>query len=124
GPGRGSLLRQAPTTVLPGPATALPGRRHDELVADLAYGADHRLVLGAQLGAQPPHVDVDRAGAAEVVVPPDLAQHLVAGEHPARVLGEELEQLELLVREVKRPALEPGGIGLLVDGELADPDRG
>src|SRR5690349_15958458 len=74
--------------------------RH-EPVADVAHGADQGLVLGAELGAQPPDVDVDRAGAAEVVVTPDLLQQLRAGEDPARVLGEELEQLELLEGEVE-----------------------
>src|SRR5690242_12396447 len=66
--------------------------RH-EPVADVADGADQGLVLGAELGAQPPDVDVDRARAAEVVVTPDLLQQLGPGEDPARVLGEELEQL-------------------------------
>ena len=75
--------------------------RH-EPVADVAHGADQRLVLGAELGPQPPDVDVDRAGAAEVVVAPDLLQQLRPGEDPARVLGEELEQLELLEGEVER----------------------
>src|SRR5688572_9049081 len=65
------------------------GRRDHELVADLAHRADHRLVLRAELGAQPPDVYVDRPGAAEVVVAPDLAQQLVAGEDPARVLSQE-----------------------------------
>ena len=35
--------------------------------------------LGAELGAQPSHVDVDGAGAAEEVVPPDLLQQLRPG---------------------------------------------
>ena len=90
-----------------------------ELVADVADGADHRLVLGAELGAQPPHVDVDGAGAAEVVVAPDLLQQLGAGEDPARVLGEVLEQLELLVGEVERAAAELGRVAVLVDDQLA-----
>ena len=65
---------------------------------------------------------VDRPGAAEVVVAPDLAQKLVAGEDPARVLRQELEQLELLVGEVERPALELGGVRVGVDVELTGPD--
>ena len=90
-----------------------------ELVADVADGADQRLVLGAELGPQPAHVDVDRAGAAEVVVAPDLLQQLRAGEDPARVLGQVLEQLELLVGEVERAAAQLGGVAVLVDDELA-----
>src|SRR5215216_5819970 len=49
-----------------------------ELVADVADRADQRLVLGAELGPEPPHVDVDGAGATEVVVAPDLLQQLRA----------------------------------------------
>src|SRR4051812_11276659 len=92
-----------------------------ELVAHVPDGADQRLVLGAELGPQPPHVDVDRAGAAEVVVAPDLLQQLGPGEDPARVLGEVLQELELLERQVERLALEPAGVGALVDRQLAGP---
>src|SRR5690606_16916127 len=42
--------------------------RTDELVAHVADGADHPLVLGAELRPQPPDVHVDGAGAAEEVV--------------------------------------------------------
>src|SRR5215203_833013 len=90
-----------------------------ELVADVAHGADQRLVLGAELGAQPPHVDVDGAGAAEVVVAPDLLQQLGAGEDPAGVLGEVLEELELLVGQVQRPPAQLRGVAVLVDDQLA-----
>ncbi len=79
-------------------------------------------MLGAELGAQPPDVHVDRAGAAEVVVTPDLLQQLSAGEDPARVLGQELQQLEFLERQVEHPAAQPGRVGGLVDGQLAGPD--
>ena len=79
-------------------------------------------MLAAELGAQPPDVDVDGAGAAEVVVAPDLLEQLGAAEHAARVLGEELEQLELLVGQVEQPAPDPGGVGRLVDDDLAGGD--
>src|SRR5206468_359400 len=92
--------------------------RH-EPVPDVAYGADQRLVLGAELGPQPPDVNVDRAGAAEVVVAPYFLQQLRAGEDPPRVLGEELQQLELLEGEVEHAAAQAGRIGGLVDGQLA-----
>src|SRR4051794_6749963 len=90
-----------------------------ELVAHVPDGADQRLVLGAELGPQPPHVDVDRAGAAEVVVAPDLLQQLGPGEDPARVLGEVLQELELLVGEVQRAPAQLGGVAVLVDHQLA-----
>src|SRR5436309_4105229 len=79
---------------------------YDELVADVADRADEAFALRPELRAQPAYVHVDGAGAAEVVVTPDLLQQLRAGEDPARMLGEELEQLELLERQVERPAAD------------------
>ena len=108
----GSSRRRAP-----------PSRRQHEPVADVADGADQRLVLRPELGAQPPDVDVDGAGAAEVVVAPDLLQQLVAGEDPAGVLGEVLEQLELLERQVERALPDLGGVRRVVDHDLAGPDH-
>jgi hypothetical protein len=49
-------------------------------------------------------MDVDRAGAAEEVVTPDLVQKLRSGEHPAGVLRQILQQLELFVCQVQRAA--------------------
>jgi hypothetical protein len=95
--------------------------RH-EPVADVAHGADQGLVLGAQLGPQPPDVDINRARAAEVVVAPDLLQQLRAGENPAGMLGEELEQFEFLEGEVEYPPAQPSRVGGLVDGQLAGAD--
>jgi hypothetical protein len=79
-------------------------------------------VLGAELRAQPPDVHVDRAGAAEVVVAPDLLEQLRPGEHPGRVLGQELQQLELLEGQVQRAAAQPGGVARFVDHQVAGPD--
>jgi len=56
----------------PGSRRAFPASAADELVADVADRADHRLVLRAELGAEAAHVYVDRPGAAEVVIAPDL----------------------------------------------------
>ena len=80
-------------------------------------------MLRAELGPQPPDVDVDGAGAAEEVVAPDLLEQLGAGEDAAGVLGEVLEELELLVREVERAPAQAGGVGRLVDDELAEHQR-
>ena len=68
-------------------------------------------------------MDVDGSGAAVVVVAPDLLEQLAAAEDPARVLREELQQLELLVGEVEDLAADPGGVARLVDGHLAGGDR-
>src|SRR5450759_3113042 len=83
-----------------------------------------RFVLGPELRAQPAHVDVDRPCAAVVVIAPDLLQQLGAGEHPARVLGQVLEQLELLEGQVERSAAQPAGIGDLVDAKVPGPNHG
>ena len=62
---------------------------------------------------------VDRPGAAEVVVAPDLLQQLVAGEDPTGMLGEVLEELELLEGEVEHAAADLRGVRRLVDDHLA-----
>src|SRR4051812_35214898 len=100
---------------------ALAAGRH-EPVPDVADRSDERLVLDAELGTQPPDVDVDGPGAAEVVVAPDLLQQLRPGEDPPRVLGQELEELELLVREVQDPAPDPRRVRHLVDNDVAGAD--
>src|ERR1019366_9005500 len=63
----------------------------DEAIAHVADGADQGLVLRAELGAQPAHMHVDGAGAAEVVVAPHLLEQLGPAEYPARRLGEEFQ---------------------------------
>src|SRR4051794_5997982 len=85
-------------------ALSLLRRRYDEPVAHVPHGADQLLVLGTELGAEPPHVHVDGPGATEVVVAPDLLEQLFAAEDPAGVLREVLEELELLEGEVERPS--------------------
>ena len=104
------------------PAAAILRLQRDEPVAHVAHGTDQRLVLRAELGPQPPHVDVHRPGAAEVVIAPHLLQQLGAGEDPAGMLGEELQQLELLEREIQDAGAQPGAVGGLVDGEVAGAD--
>ena len=65
--------------VVRAPRQAAPGRRYDapaglaEAVADRAHGLDQVGVLLAELGPQAPDVDVDRAGAAVVLVAPHPA---------------------------------------------------
>src|SRR5690348_3671188 len=105
---------------LVGDPVALLGR--NESITDVPDGPDQRLVLGSELGAQASYVHVDRSGAAEVVVAPDLLEQLRAREDAARVLGEVLQELELLEGEVEDPALELRGVGGLVDGEVAVAD--
>ena len=76
-------------------------------------------MLLAELGPQPTDVDVDRAGAAVVLVAPHPRQQDLAGEHLAGVLREELEQLVLHVREVERATGDRCLVGLEVERQLA-----
>ena len=76
-------------------------------------------MLLAELGAEATDVDVDRAGAAVVLVAPDPAEQRLAGEDLARVLRQELEQLVLHVREVERLTVDDGLVGLEVEHEVA-----
>ena len=98
-----------------------PGRPN-RLVTDIADGADQRLVLGPELCAQPAHMHVDGAGAAEEVITPNLLQQLSSGEYPAGVLSQVLQQFELFVGEVERTAAQPRGVGALIDHQLAEID--
>ena len=76
----------------------------DEAIPDVADGPDQALVVAAELGPQTTDVDVDRAGAAEVVVAPHLLQQLLAGEDPARMLGRNFSSSNSLnVRSSARP---------------------
>src|SRR5437867_6518571 len=93
-------------------------------VADAAYGLDQVLVLGSELGAQAPHVDIDRAGASVEVVAPDLAEQPGTRIDPPGVLRQEPEQLELLQRQVERPSARGHAKGLGVDRERAQPHHG
>ena len=65
---------------------------------------------------------VHRAGAAEVVVAPDLLEQVGPGEYPSRVLGQELQQLEFLERQVEGAGPQPGRVGGLVDSQVAGAD--
>jgi hypothetical protein len=58
-------------------------------------------MLGAQLGANTPNVDVHSAAPAVEVVPPHFGQQLGTRAHPADALGQESKQLEFLVGEVQ-----------------------
>ena len=79
-------------------------------------------MVGSEFRPQTADVDVDGARAAEVVVAPDLLQQLLPGEHAAGMLGQELEQLELLECEIESAALELGRVGGVVDDEPARRD--
>src|SRR5690242_19802930 len=122
GPAGSRRVRPRVTGAARMPAAAVLRLQRDEPVAHVAYRTDQRLVLGAELGPQPPHVHVHRPGAAEVVIAPHLLQQVGPGEDPAGMLCEEFQQLELLEREIQHPAAQPRAVGGLVDGEVAGAD--
>ena len=68
-------------------------------------------------------MDVDRPGAAVVLVAPHPAQERLPREDLAGVLGQELQQLVLHVREVQRPAADGGLVGLDVEHQRAVLDQ-
>ena len=88
-----------------------------EPVAHIADGANQVLVVGAEFGAQAADVDVHGAGAAVVVIAPDLVEQLGPGENAPRMLGQIFQQLEFLVGEVQGPAVDAGGVAVLVNDD-------
>ena len=97
--------------------------RRIETIADVAHGADEMLVLATQLGAQTTDMHVHSAGAAVIVVAPHLLQQLRTREHAARMLHQILEQLELLVRQVDRMAMQAGRITVGIHHQIAGTDQ-
>ena len=89
-----------------------------ELVACAAQSFERELL--AQLGAQAPNVDVDRAGPALVAGSPDLREELLARERLAAALAEESEQRELFGGQRDGPPLGHDLARGLVDDDLAD----
>jgi len=81
-------------------------------------------VVGAELGPQAPDVDIHRAGAAVVVVAPYFGQQLLPREDAAGVLGEVLEQLEFLERQVECRAVDARRLACLIDDDAGSPDLG
>ncbi|MDQ1549718.1 MAG: hypothetical protein QOD27_1376 [Microbacteriaceae bacterium] len=67
-------------------------------------------------------MNVDGPGAAEVVVAPDLAEQLLAGEHPGRMRRQETQELELLEGEVQWPAVDLRRVAGLVDDDAGRMD--
>src|SRR2546430_170981 len=104
------------------PGRAIPtGQRAGlaEPVADRPHGLDQPGSLLPELGSETPDVDVDGPCPAVVLVPPHARQELLAGEHLARVGGEEPQELVLHVREVEGSAGHRRLVGLEVEDEVA-----
>ena len=67
-------------------------------------------------------MDVHRARLAEVVVPPDLAQQLLAGQHAPGMKCQEREQIEFARRECERAPAVAGLARGRIHAELTDLD--
>src|ERR1041385_1927743 len=79
----------------PAPAPLFPPLA-SHLVAAVAYCFDYRAGL-AQLGSDPPDMDIHGTSPSGVAVAPGPLEQRLAREYPAAVLAEEPQQLELLV---------------------------
>src|ERR1700732_270888 len=91
-----------------------------EGIAGAAHGADR--VGGAaavERAAQPPDVHVDGALVDIDVAAPHAVEQLLAREHPARALHQELEQAELGRPEVHLAARARHAPGVAVELEVA-----
>src|SRR5215212_8527412 len=105
------------------PASAPPSRL--QLVAD----APHRLDvagpdgIGLDLLAEAPDMDGDGALVAVPIEVPDVVEQLLAGEDLAGAPCQEVEQVELLGRQVDRLAVTLDAPAAGVDPEATDPHR-
>ena len=63
---------------------------------------------------------VEGLGVADVVGAPDPVDQRVAGEHPSGVVQQELEQLELLERQLHQLAPDHDLVALGVERDVAD----
>src|SRR3990170_6400320 len=89
-----------------------------EAVADVAHGLDEDARARLDLAAQTADVDVDGAGAAEVLVAPDTVEQRLAREHLAAVRHQKAQQLELLEREAHRLLADEDLVVRQVDHEV------
>ena len=97
---------------------------HD-LVAHASHGEDPlgRRRVGLDPAPEPLDVHVEGLGVAHVVVAPDLVDELVPGDHPARPLEQQLQDLELLEGQVQRLAAERDLVAIGVEDEVAGRQR-
>src|SRR5689334_21951242 len=82
------------------------------------------LTAGFELSSQVGYEDLDRVRDRERVIAPDLVEQLLAADHQPLVAHQVLEQLELALREVDL-TVGPGDlVGVRVQREVADAQRG
>src|SRR5919108_2321018 len=95
---------------------------------DVSRAADRmeepRLATGFQLPSQVGHEHLDRVRDRERVVAPHLVEQLLAADDEALVAHQVLEQLELALGEVDLPVPARDLVGVGVEHEVADAERG
>src|SRR5689334_23301180 len=101
-------------------AVSCAGQLLAKSVADSADGLDE---LGRELGAQLQDVGVDGARRRKRLEAPDLVEQLFAGEDLAGALDEELEEVELHLREGDFVAFEGAGARGEVERDAAGAER-
>src|SRR3712207_3243190 len=112
------MIRRPPRSTL-FPNTTLFRSAHAEVRVDVAPLRRHTLELLAQLA----HEDVDRAVAAGHGVAPDALVDLLALEHAPVGVGQQLDELELAVREIDGVLADERLVLIGADLDLADHDR-
>src|SRR5919107_3566282 len=95
---------------------------------DVACAADRMkepgLATGFQLPPQVGHEHLDRVRDGERVVAPDLVEQLLARDHQPLVSHQVLEQLELALRQLDAALPTVHLVGVRVEREIADAERG
>src|SRR5579863_3282324 len=84
---------------------------------DAAHGGDEMRVVRvvAELATEPGHVHVEGLRRSPPLAVPDLAHDLVPGHDLARLGHQQIEQVELLGREIELGGAEPGPARVRVD---------
>src|SRR5262245_8577753 len=116
---RGSRFNGVTTLLQISYATPLPVV---EPVPDPSHRFDAwlRELRSRELRAKPRHVDVNRAGLDEAVLPPDEVEELLSAEHSTRRAGQSRQELELLPRELHDAAAHLDLEAVAVDLEVPD----
>ena len=121
---RSGARRRAPTSRRGRAATTSRFLEHRLFLEAVAHAADRFDVVarGAEFAAQADDLHVHRPVGGGVVVAVDAVEDLLAGEDPARPLGEEPEQLELGGGQIDRLAAHRDLVPAGMDHQVADFD--
>src|SRR3954462_9031109 len=100
-------------------------RLYAEYVARAADRMEEsRLPTGFQLSPEIGHEHLDRVRDREGVIAPQLVEQLLARDDQPLVAHQVLEQLELALREIDLPAITRDLVGVGIEREIADAQRG